>query len=92
MSEPQLTQRMTLHLNGGNKFSQLHYEVLANGEPTGVTIHKYTDGSPNYKYTGFFVRCGDEELDVLADRKTNIEEWIRARIAKPTDVAKAVTS
>jgi hypothetical protein len=30
------TQRMTMHLNGGRKFSELHYAILADGKPTNL--------------------------------------------------------
>jgi hypothetical protein len=78
--EAELTQRLTLHLNGGDKFSELHYEVLADKEPTGITIHKRTDGSPNYRYTAFEVHCGDETLDVLTAPKGAMMPWIRERL------------
>ena len=79
-NKPKLTQRMTMHLNGGSKWSELHYEVLADGEPTGVTIHKRTNGSPDYRYTAFEVHAGEETLDVLKAPPGSMLDWIHARL------------
>jgi phosphoribosylformylglycinamidine (FGAM) synthase-like enzyme len=80
MSEPELTTKLTMHVNGGSKFSELHYEVLADKQPTGITIHKRTDGSPNYRYTAFEVQCGEETLDVLKAPNGAMKRWILDRL------------
>ena len=81
MSKPQLTQHMTLHLNGGSKFSELHYAIHADGEPTGITLHKRTDGRPEYRYTDVVLRDGEVEVDLLAEDAPDAVEWIYGRLA-----------
>lgn len=80
MSKPELTVRLKLHLNGGSKFSELHQDVFADGEPTGITIHTRTDGRPEYLITAKEIHAGDETLDLMEEGGPDPEEWILARI------------
>lgn len=77
---PTLTQRMTRHINGGSKFSELHYEILADGEPTGITLYERTDGSPQYRYTARELRYGDETLDLMDRDGSDPVAWVNARL------------
>lgn len=78
--KPKLTQRMTMHLNGGSKFSELHYKILADDEETGITRHVRTDGSPKYLTTVDVLCCGEETFDVLETRGVGMIDWIFAHI------------
>ncbi|HSH45086.1 MAG TPA: hypothetical protein VK966_04480 [Longimicrobiales bacterium] len=78
--KPKLTQRMKMHLNGGSKFSELHYEILADGEPTGITLHECTDGRPEYRYTARELHHGDETLDLMAEDCPDPLAWIHERL------------
>jgi hypothetical protein len=81
--KPRLTQSMTMHLNGGSKFSELHYKILANGKETGITRYKRTSGSPGYLVTDDFLLSGGhggEEFDVLATKGSGMVDWILAHI------------
>jgi len=62
---PKLTQRLRLHLNGGSEFSVLDYDILMDGQETGIVLHKRTDGSPHYRYTEHALICGEHSLDLL---------------------------
>jgi hypothetical protein len=79
---PVLTQRMTMHLNGGSEFSELHYAIFADGVDAGITRHTRTDGRPKYLITHDLFRCGEEEFDVLATRGVGAKEWILAHLPK----------
>jgi hypothetical protein len=81
MNEPKLTQQMTMHLNGGSKFSELHHRIYADGVETNITRHKRTDGSPRYLITQDVFRCGDEEFDVMATKGVGMKEWLLAHVS-----------
>lgn len=78
--KPKLTQTMTMHLNGGSKFSELHYKILADGEETGIKRCRRTDGSPKYLVTCDVLFIGEETFDVLATRGVGMTEWILAHM------------
>ena len=68
-TRPVFTQRLTMHLNGGSKFSALAYEILADGAATGITRHKRTDGRPKYyhdKPEPIDIQCAAQAIDTLA--------------------------
>ena len=75
---PRFTKRMRMHLNGGAKFSELHYEVYRDGRPTGITHVRKTDGSPQYRITEDLLLCGDEHFDLLATGGLGHEDWLLA--------------
>ena len=77
---PKVTQTMTMHLNGGSKFSRMVFRIDADGVDTGITRIKETSGSPKYLITvdGFYK--GDDVFDVLATKGVGMMEWILARI------------
>ncbi len=77
---PRLTQRMTTHLNGGSKFSELHYAILADGEETGIRRYRITDGSPKYLITSDVLTDGAETFDVLATKGVGLIDWILAHL------------
>ncbi len=81
---PKLTQKMTMHLNGGSKFSELHFKILADGNETGIKRCTRTNGSPKYLKTVDVLRCGDEEFDVLSAKGVGMVDWILAHI-KPLE-------
>lgn len=80
--KPKFTQRMTTHLNGGSKFSELRYSVFRDGEPTAVRRVTRTNGSPKYLKTQDVFLLGEEVFDVLATKGAGLEEWLTAH-AKP---------
>ena len=85
MSAPVLTKHMTLHMNGGSKFSELHYEIRADGKPTGITLHERTNGSPQYKYTAREMHFGPDTLDLMEKGHPDVTEWILARLVAPRE-------
>ena len=70
------TQQMAMHLNGGGKFSELHYHIFADGMPTNLTRRTRTDGSPRYMKTIDTISDGEKEFDVLATRGIGMEGWL----------------
>jgi hypothetical protein len=80
--KPLLTQKMTMHLNGGSKFSELHYAIQADGEPTGLRRIQRTDGSPKYLITADLIMdaSGRDHFDVMATKGKGMEEWILAHL------------
>lgn len=79
-TEPKITGQMTLHLNGGSKFSELHYKVLVDNKETGITRHTRTDGSPKYKKVADELHYGEDTFDILACKGVGIKEWIMERV------------
>jgi hypothetical protein len=77
---PRFTEKMTAHLNGGSKFSELHYRVYADGVETKITHGRRTDGSPRYLITSDVFSCGDETFDNLAARGVGLKEWLVAHL------------
>ena len=80
------TQQMSMHLNGGSKFSELHFNIFADGQPTGITRRTRTDGSPHYYKTIDMFTDGNETFDVLATRGTGMEAWLTAHVAPRQEV------
>ena len=71
------TQTLKMHLNGGNKFSALVYNVMRDGKPTGITRTKRTNGSPQYLIeVDMFVAEDKSEFDNLAARGLGLTEWL----------------
>ena len=83
MSKPSLTQQMTIHMNGGSKFSELHYQIYADGVPTRIRRCKQTNGRPEYLITVDVFSCGDDQFDNLAARGDGLEEWLLAHLEEP---------
>lgn len=78
-TEPKITGEMTLHLNGGSKFSSLHYKVLVDGKETGINRLTRTNGRPNYKKISDELYFNDETFDLLKAKGQGIKEWILER-------------
>lgn len=78
-AKPELRQTMTMHLNGGRKFSRLVYKIMADGVDTGITRITETSGSPKYLKTADELHKGDEVFDILATKGIGMVEWILAR-------------
>ncbi len=74
------TQKMTMHLNGGNTFSELHYSILADGVETGITRHTRTYGSPHYLKIADELHAGEDTFDVLANRAVGMIAWIESHL------------
>jgi hypothetical protein len=89
MSEAKLTQHMTMHLNGGGEFSELHYEIHADGKPTGITRRTRTDGRPKYRITADEMHCGDECFDILATKGAGMIDWIESRLLSTPEAPNA---
>lgn len=69
---------MSQHINGGAKFSQLVFDVFADGKPTGIARITNTDGSPLYVKTLDKLEKDGEEFDVLATRGDGMIAWLEA--------------
>jgi hypothetical protein len=82
---PNFTQSMSMHLNGGEKFSQLNFKIFRDGQPTDIVRITCTSGSPKYLKTVDEFRCGDDTFDVLETRGTGLSEWLDAH-SKPAEV------
>ena len=76
VDKPKLTQTMTMHLNGGRKFSRLVYKILADGKDTGITRMTATNGSPKYLKTADELHKGEEVFDIMAAKGVGMEAWI----------------
>lgn len=78
MSDIVFTQKMTMHLNGGRDFSELHFRVFANGEPTSIVHLRRTNGRPKYTITQDLFFCGDDPdgFDVLETRGVGLRQWL----------------
>lgn len=74
------TQQMTMHLNGGSKFTQLNYAIFADGKPTNLTRTTRTGGSPQYLKTMDCIGDGNEVFDVLSARGVGVEDWVNAHV------------
>lgn len=83
MTEPVLTQTLTMHLNGGSKFSALNFDILADGKPTEIKRYNRTDGSPKYLITDDIFVCGEDEFDMLETKGVGLKEWVLAHISSP---------
>jgi hypothetical protein len=81
VSDPKLTKRMKMHLNGSG-FSILSYDVLADGKPTGITHHRKTNGRPEYLITEDVWQFKDEVFDAIAAKGLGLIDWIKARVAE----------
>lgn len=78
--EPKITQSMTAHVNGGNKFSELHYDIFADGKPTGISRFVKTDGKPDYMIVSDIFFKGEESFDVMAMKSVGLNQWILDRV------------
>lgn len=80
------TQRMTMHLNGGTKFSELRYEILADGKPTSLRRVVRTSGSPKYLKTQDVIWDSDKAddpsaaFDVLATKGVGMVAWLENHV------------
>lgn len=81
MGKGKFTQNMTMHLNGGNEFSELHYKVLLDGKDTGITRHTRTNGSPKYKIIADEFHAGEDTFDVMETHGKGMKEWLEAHAA-----------
>lgn len=78
------TQRMTMHLNGGSKFSELRFDILADGKPTTLKRVTRTNGRPKYMKTQdlFWDTCDpDAFFDMLAAKGVGVTAWLESRVA-----------
>lgn len=71
------TQGMTLHLNGGSEFSELHYSIKYDGQEIGIRRTR-TNGRPRYLKTIDVIQIGNDEFDVLATKGVGMAEWLDA--------------
>ena len=76
---PKLMQKMTMHLNGSG-FSELHYRIYVDGEPTNIMRYKRTGGSPKYMIIADVMGCGEDRFDVRETRGVGMQEWLLAHI------------
>lgn len=78
MSAPVFTQQLTVHLNGGSKFSELHRAVHIDGRRTAIVRFTRTDGRPRYLITADIFVCGGcgAEYDLLAPPSSDWKAWL----------------
>ena len=74
------TQKMSMHLNGGSKFSQLNFDIFADGKPTNLTRVTRTAGSPKYLKTVDVISDGESRFDVLQTRGVGMEKWLTEHV------------
>jgi hypothetical protein len=79
------TQKMMMHLNGGEKFSVLDYEIYHKKKLTRITRHTRTSGSPHYLKEVDVLMYGDEHFDILASKGKGMEQWLNEQLAKGAD-------
>jgi phosphoglycolate phosphatase-like HAD superfamily hydrolase len=72
------TQHMVMHMNGGSKFSELHYDVYADGAKTSIRHFRATNGRPKYLITDDVFVCGDDRFDNLAAKGNGLMDWLEA--------------
>ena len=91
---PEITTRLTMHLNGGDKYSMRVEEILLDGLVIpGMTMGTGTDGSPEFLLTSKEI-CWhppgshndpeqEERLDLMTlhEGKAYIDDWILSRAA-----------
>lgn len=82
--KPKLTKKMTMHLNGGNKYSSLTYQVYADDKPTEIYQYRQTNGRPHYKITQDLWKCGDDEFDALANGNKGLLDWLHTHAPSET--------
>jgi hypothetical protein len=75
-TKPIFTQRLSMHLNGGHKWSSLSYDVFRDGKPTGIRRFRKTNGSPRYLITQDVLTHGNEEFDLMATKGADVAEWL----------------
>ncbi len=78
----QIEQHLTLHLNGGEEFSEMHYVLWVGGKVTKITKHVQTNGSPEYKIMISELHFGDDTLDLLISSQNQLTKWIEERAIK----------
>lgn len=77
------TQKMSMHLNGGSKFSELRYNIYADDKLTNLKRTTRTSGSPKYVKTVDVIFNKDNvELcfDILAAGGVGLNDWIIAHV------------
>jgi hypothetical protein len=80
------TQKMTMHLNGGKKFSELRYDIFVDGKPTKFKRVTRTNGSPKYIKNQDVIydstKPDDETsaFDILGTRGVGLQDWLIANV------------
>jgi hypothetical protein len=75
-----------MHLNGGKKFSELQYNIFADGKPTNLKRVTRTDGSPNYVKTVDVIwdvtKPDDPEaaFSVLETKGAGMQAWLESHV------------
>jgi len=72
------TENLTMHLNGGSKFSELHYRVMGDGRELAITHHRRTGGRPKYLITDdvFHCKACGADFDALASKRVGLLDWL----------------
>lgn len=88
------TESMTLHLNGGSKFSELHSRVSGDGRELPIMHRRRTDGSPKYLITDDVFHCTacDAEFDRLAAEGAGLVDWLTEHAGHAADAPPAPTN
>jgi hypothetical protein len=77
---PKWSEQMTMHLNGGSTYSELHYQVFHHGKKTKITHHVRTNGSPKYLITADEFHAGEATFDRMATKGKGLTAWLRANV------------
>jgi len=81
--KPEWTQEMSMHLNSGNKFSQLNYRLYRDGKFSGIIRITRTGGSPKYLKTVDELQAANGEVyDALNGREGSMLDWCEAHFAE----------
>jgi hypothetical protein len=82
-SKPQWTQSMSMHQNGGSKFSQLNFRLYRDGKFSGIIRITRTGGSPKYLKTIDELQAANgETYDVLGKRGSGMLDWCEAHFVE----------
>lgn len=73
--KPEFTQSITMHINGGGNFSELHYMIKRDGKETKIIRRRRTNGSPKYLITVDDFHCGEHTFNNLQARGKGLLEW-----------------
>ena len=78
------TQRLTMHLNGGKKFSERRYDLFADGKSTNLKRVTRTIGSPRHLVSVdviLDVRNPDNPVEFdLLETNVGLQAWLEANV------------
>lgn len=89
LEKSQITQSMTLHLNGGKAFSAYTYDVKVDGVKVGNRSLRY-EGRPRKRVLDVVESLdGSPELDMTTAKHEEVLDWITKQHMKNKGVSNA---